>query len=164
MPLVPEAYYQFILDYAPYVYVIPPDTPDTELGRVAFAAAFAIDFLYEAYFGPQFEDRRIEIYNKIVSLADWILTQQFTNDAKLACGRFKINEYSTSYYSVDACRAIPSLLKAYELTNNVNYLNAAMLAGATFLYNMQHKPSQLAIHDNYYAILQEPSQKTMNGF
>jgi len=150
MPLVPEAYYQFVLDYAPYVYVIPPDTPDTELGKAAFAAAFAINFLYEAYSNPQFEDRRTEIHNKIVSLADWILTQQCTDDAKLAYGGFKSNENSTSYYSVDACRAIPSLLKAYELTNNVNYLNAAVLAGATFLYNMQHKPSQLAIHDKYY--------------
>jgi len=24
---VPEAYYQFVIDYAPYVYVVPPGTP-----------------------------------------------------------------------------------------------------------------------------------------
>jgi hypothetical protein len=41
-------------------------------------------------------------------------------------------------------------LKAYELTSNVDYLNAAVLAGATFLYNMQHKPSELGVHDKYY--------------
>jgi hypothetical protein len=147
---IPQAYYQFVMDYAPYVYVIPPDTPDTEWGKAAFATAFAIDFLYEAYFNQQFEDRRTEIKSKIVNLADWILTQQCTDDTKLAYGGFKSNENSTHYYSVDACRVIPSILKAYELTNNTDYLNAAVLAGATFLYNMQHKPSQLGVHDKYY--------------
>ncbi|MCW3993756.1 MAG: hypothetical protein NWE85_04235, partial [Candidatus Bathyarchaeota archaeon] len=150
MTTVPQAYYQFVMDYAPYVYVIPPDTPDTEWGKAAFAAAFAIDFLYEAYFDKQFEDRKTEINSKIVNLADWILTQQCTNQAKLAYGGFKSNENSTHYYSIDACRVIPSILKAYELTNNVDYLNAAVLAGATFLYNMQHKPNELGIHDKYY--------------
>jgi len=48
MGAVPEAYYQFVMDFAPYVYVIPPETPDPEWGRAAFAASFAIDFLYEA--------------------------------------------------------------------------------------------------------------------
>jgi len=147
---VPQAYYQFVMDYAPYIYVIPPDTPDTEWGKAAFAAAFAIDFLYEAYFNKQFEDRRTEINSKIVNLADWILTQQCTNDTKLAYGGFKSNENSTHYYSIDACRVIPSLLRAYELTNNADHLNAAVLAGATFLHNMQHKPSELGIHDKYY--------------
>jgi hypothetical protein len=150
MATVPQAYYQFIMDYAPYVYVIPGSGPDIELGRAAFAAAFAIDFFYEAYFDAQFEDRRAEISSKIVSLADWILTQQCTDEAKLAYGGFKSNENSTDYYSVDACRVISSLLKAYELTSNVEYLNAAKLAGATFLYNMQHKPSELGVHDKYY--------------
>lgn len=150
MIAVPEAYYQFVIDYAPYVYVIPPDTPDTEWGKAAFAAAFAIDFLHEVHLNQQFEDRRTEIQNKIVNLADWILTQQCTDDAKLAYGGFKSNEDSAHYYSVDACRVIPSILKAYELTSNTDYLNAAVLAGATFLYNMQHKPSQLEVHDKYY--------------
>jgi len=150
MAEVPQAYYQFIMDYAPYVYVISGSGPDTELGRAAFAAAFAIDFFYEAYFDAQFEDRRTEISSKIVSLADWVLTQQCTDEAKLAYGGFKSSENSTDYYSVDACRVIPSLLKAYELTSNVDYLNAAKLAGATFLYNMQHKPSELGVHDKYY--------------
>jgi len=150
MVVVPEAYYQFVMDYAPYVYVIPPDTPDPEYGKAAFAAAFAIDFLYEAYSNEQFESRRTEINNKIVSLANWILTQQCTDSGKLAYGGFKSNENSTYYYSVDACRIIPSLLKAYELTSNVAYLDAARLAGATFLYNMQHKPNELGVHDKYY--------------
>ena len=150
MTAVPQAYYQFVMDYAPYVYIIPPNTPDAEWGRAAFAAAFAIDFLYEAYFDQQFEDRRTEIRSKIVSLANWILTQQCTNDAKLAYGGFRSNENSTYYYSVDGCRVIPSLLKAYELTSNADYLNAAVLAGATFLYNMQHKPRELGVHDKYY--------------
>jgi hypothetical protein len=150
MTAVPEAYYQFVVDYAPYVYVVPPSTPDLEYGKTAFAAAFAIDFLYEAYSNPQFEDRRAEINNKIVNIANWILTQQCIDNGKCAYGGFKSNEDSTDYYSVDACRVIPSLLKAYELTGNVAYLDAARLAGATFLYNMQHKPSDLGVHDKYY--------------
>jgi hypothetical protein len=79
---VPEAYYKFVMDYAPYIYVVPPDTPDSTFGRAIFAAAFAIDFLYEAYFAKQFEDRKTDIYNKLVSLADWILTQQCTDPAE----------------------------------------------------------------------------------
>lgn len=150
MAAVPEAYYQFVMDYAPYVYVIPPDTPDPEYGRAAFAAAFAIDFLYEAHAKTQFESRRIEVNNKIASLADWILTQQCTDSDKHAYGGFKSKEDSTHYYSIDACRVIPALLKAYELTDTIAYLDAAKLAGGTFLYNMQHKPSLLGVHDKYY--------------
>jgi len=137
MTAVPEAYYQFVVDYAPYVYVIPPGTPDLEHGRAAFAAAFAIDFLYEAYSAEQFESSKTDIYNKIISLADWILTQQCTDNMKKAYGGFKSNENSTYYYSVDACRVIPSLLRAYKLTNDADYLDAAKLAGATFLKTMQ---------------------------
>ena len=137
MGAVPEAYYQFVMDYAPYVYVIPESGPDPEWGRAAFAAAFAIDFLYEAYSAKQFEDRKTNIYDKIVGLADWLLTQQCIDPAKKAYGGFKSAENSTYYYSVDACRVIPSLLRAYELTSNLDYLNSAKLAGATFLKTMQ---------------------------
>jgi len=136
---VPDAYYQFVMDYAPYVYVIPGSGPDLTWGRAAFAAAFATDFLHEAYHDSQFASKQTDIYNKIVSLADWILTQQCTDPAKKAYGGFKSNETSTYYYSVDACRVIPSLLRAYDLTGTVGYLNAAKLAGATFLKTMQDK-------------------------
>jgi len=134
---VPEAYYEFVMSYAPYVYVIPPNTPDPSFGRAAFAAAFAIDFLYEAYGSKQFENRKNDILNKIISLADWILTQQCADQQKKAYGGFKSAENSTYYYSVDACRVIPSLLRAYELTNDADYLNAAKLAAGTFLKTMQ---------------------------
>jgi hypothetical protein len=40
LALVPAAYYQFVIDYTPYVDVIPLSTPDPEFDR----AAFAIDF------------------------------------------------------------------------------------------------------------------------
>ena len=89
MGTVPETYYQFVMDYAPYVYVIPPNTSDPTFGRAAFAAAFAIDFLSEVYSVNQFENRKTEIYNKIVSLADRILTQQCTDNLKKAYGGFK---------------------------------------------------------------------------
>jgi len=55
---VPDAYYNFIKDYAPYVYIIPPSTPDPTWGRAAFAAAFAIDFLYQAYSDPQYASKQ----------------------------------------------------------------------------------------------------------
>jgi hypothetical protein len=150
MGRVPEAYFQFVMDYAPYVYVVPESGPDPEWGRAAFAAAYAVDFLFEAYFDPQFDARSSEIEAKIVELADWVLTQQCTDNEKQAYGGFKSAESSTAYYSVDACRTIPALLKAYELTSNAAYLTSATLAAATFLYNMQHKPGQLGVHDRYY--------------
>ena len=150
MAKVPDVYYQFIMEHAPYVYVIPESGPDMTWGKATFAAAFAVDFLFEAYFDPQFDDRSAEIESKIVELADWILTQQCTDSEKQAYGGFKSAESSAQYYSVDACRTIPALLKAYELTTNAAYLNSAKLAAGTFLYNMQQKPSQLGVHDRYY--------------
>jgi hypothetical protein len=150
MSKVPEAYYQFVMDYAPYVYVVPESGPDLEWGKAAFAAGFAVDFLFEAYFDTEFDARSGEIEAKIVELSDWILTQQCTDSEKQAYGGFKSSENGTYYYSVDACRTIPALLKAYELTTNEAYLNAAKLAGNTFLFNMQRNPSQLGIHDQYY--------------
>ena len=124
MTKVPEAYYQFVMDYVPYVYVVPEVGPDLDWGKAAFAAGFAVDFLFEAYFDPDFDARTVEIEAKIVELADWMLTQQCTDSQKLAYGGFKSTENSTYYYSVDACRTIPALLKAYELTTNAEYLFA----------------------------------------
>jgi hypothetical protein len=137
MGTVPEAYYQFIMDYAPNIYIIPPDTPDLAYGKGVLAASFALDFFSEAYFAKQFELRKVEVYDKIVSLADWVLTQQCTDPARKAYGGFKSAEGSTYYYSVDACRAIPSLLRAYELISDIRYLDAAKLSGGTFLKTMQ---------------------------
>jgi hypothetical protein len=137
MGTVPEAYFQFVMDYAPYVYIIPPNTPDPDFGKGVLAASFAIDFLCEAYSAQQFEDRKAEIYYKIVSLSDWVLTQQCIDSSRKAYGGFKSAETSSYFYSVDACRAIPSLLRAYELTKDNRYLEAAKLAGGSFLKTMQ---------------------------
>lgn len=79
---VPEAYYQFVMDYAPNVYVI---------------ASFAIDFLCEAYSTEQFEDRKADIYAKIVSIADWVLTQQCLEPARKGYGGFKSSETKQAY-------------------------------------------------------------------
>jgi hypothetical protein len=213
---VPHAYYQFVMHYAPFFYVIPTnlasdaatgqknvtvtdgtkfqaDFPveikddahaewnevDTVLGNVItmknnlansyyiandgkvegpdpafkrgmFPAAFAIEFLSEAYSASQFSALQATILAKIVELADWLLTQQCTDPAKKAYGGFKNGEGSTEYWSIDAGRAIPALLKAYELTDDSDYLTAAKLAGYTFLYNMQHQPELLGVHDKYY--------------
>ena len=216
MGVVPEAYYQFMMHYAPYFYVIatamsqdPPsgqknvtvadgtkfqagypveikddahaewntvasvagnvvtmvnnlaytyyvakngkvEDPDPSYGRGAFPAAFAIDFLYQAYSTSQFSNKQTEIKNKIIELADFILTQQCMDNTKKAYGGFKNAEAGTEYWSIDAGRSIPPLLKAYTLTSTVGYLDAAKLAGYTFLYNMQHQPSILGVHDKYY--------------
>jgi hypothetical protein len=137
MGAVPEVYYQFVMDYAPYVYVIAPNTPDPAFGKGVLAASFAIDFLCEALSAKQFEDRQTDTINKIVNLADWVLTQQCLDPARKAYGGFRSAEESNYYYSVDACRVIPSLLRAYELTSDARYLEAAKLAGGTFLKAMQ---------------------------
>jgi hypothetical protein len=147
---VPEAYYQFVMDYAPYLYVDPESGPDLMWGKAALSAGFAVDFLYEAYFNPQFDARSSEIEAKIVQLTDWILTQQITEEQSQALGGFVSGEDSTTCYSVDVGRVVPALLKAYELTSNVAYLDSAKLAVGTFLYNMQHKPSETGVHDCFY--------------
>ena len=213
---VPQSYYDFIMHYAPYFYVIPTaittdapagqknvtvsegtkfqanypveikddahaewntvasvagnvvtmqnnltytyyvanngkvEGPDPSFGRGAFPAAFAIDFLYQAYSSSQFASNQATILAEITSLADFIVSQQCTNASKKAYGGFASAVGSTQYYSVDAARCIPSLLKAYALTNTASYLSAAILAGLTFLYNMQHQPSLLGIQDKYY--------------
>ncbi|MEM3626444.1 MAG: hypothetical protein QXZ25_00250 [Candidatus Bathyarchaeia archaeon] len=216
MGAVPETYYEFLVHYAPYFYVIPTELaedasagqknvtvadgskfqvgypvevkddayaewnrvsavngnvltmennlqhtyhvnrnggvegPDPGFGRGAFPAAFAIDFLYEAYSSKQFESQKADILNKITELANFILTQQCTDPNRKAYGGFKNNENGTEHWSIDAGRCIPPLLRAYELTNDSDCLDAAVLAGATFLYNMQHEPANLGIHDRYY--------------
>jgi len=216
MGTVPDAYYQFVMHYAPWFYVIttamaadPPagqknvtvtdgskfsvgmqveikdsahsewnevdsvagdvvtmknnlaytyyvakggtvDHGDLSFGKGAFPAAFAIEFLYEAYSTTQFSPSQTEIRSKIVELADWLLTQQCIDPAKKAYGGFKSSESSTAYWAVDAGRVIPALLKAYVLVGTSGYLDAAKLAGYTFLYTMQHEPGNLGIHDKYY--------------
>jgi hypothetical protein len=124
--------------------------PDPAFGRGAFAAAFAIDFLYEAYSASQFSALQSDILAKVVSLADWLLAQQCVDPARAAYGGFKSGESATDYWSIDAGRSIPALLKAYSLTSDADYLDAAKLAGYTFLYNMQHQPALYGVHDRYY--------------
>ncbi|MEM3623448.1 MAG: hypothetical protein QXR76_06750 [Candidatus Bathyarchaeia archaeon] len=132
-----SAYLQFVLDNAPYFYYVPDSGVIGERGVAA--AAFAIDFLCEAYSDGRCAAKKTEIYDKIVSLADWILTQQCIDDAKQAYGGFRSSETSDYYYAIDACRTIPSLLKAYRLKNKTDYLNSAKLAGSTFLKTMQDR-------------------------
>ncbi len=124
--------------------------PDPAFMKGAFAAAFAIDFLYEAYYDSQFDAVKTDILAKASSLADWLLAQQCTDPARKAYGGFKSGESSTQYYALDACRVIPALLEAYQLTSTTEYLDAAKLAALTFLYNMQHQPVALGVHDKYY--------------
>jgi hypothetical protein len=145
-----DVYLQFVLDYAPYFYYIPGSGVDPEWGRGPAAAAHAIDFLIECYSDSRFADKKTDIYNKIVALADYLLSIQNTNNTKEAYGGFKSKDDSTFYYSIDAHRAVPALLKAYDLTGTIGYYNAAKLAGGTFLHNMQHRPSVLGVHDKYY--------------
>lgn len=146
-----RTYLDFVLNYAPYFYYLPGSgTTDPEWGRGPAPAAFGIMFLAEAYEAEEFESEKTMLLNKIVELADYLLSIQCTDDLKLAYGGFQSKDGSDYYYAIDAMRAVPALLKAYDLTGTVGYLDAATLAGGTFLYNMQHKPSILGIHDQYY--------------
>ena len=213
---VPQSYYDFIMHYAPYFYVIPTlmtadslagqknvtvadgtkfqagfpvqiydnsnsewnvvgsvngnvvtmqnnlmntyhvanagtvEGPDPAYGQGVFPAAFAIDFLCQAYTAPQFSADQTDILAKITSLADFILSQQCKNAAKKAFCGFASSVGSTQYYSVDAARCIPALLETYSLTGNASYVLAAANAANPFLYNMQHAPSALGVHDKYY--------------
>ena len=213
---VPQSYYDFIMHYAPYFYVIPTlmtadslagqknvtvadgtkfqsgypvqiydnsnsewnvvgsvngnvvtmqnnlvntyhvanggtvEGPDPAYGQGVFPAAFAIDFLYQAYSAPQFAANQAAILAEIQSLANFILTQQCTNASKNAYGGFASAVGSTQYYAVDAARCIPSLLRAYALTKTASYLSAAVLAGYTFLHIMQTLPVFFGIFDRYY--------------
>ena len=213
---VPQSYYDFIMHYAPYFYVIPTllgadassgqknvtvadgtkfqagfpvqiyddsnsewnvvgsvngnvvtmqnnlvntyhvandgtvEGPDPAYGQGVFPAAFAIDFLYQAYSAPQFAANQAAILAEIVSLANFIVSQQCTNASKNAYGGFASAVGSTQYYAVDAARCIPSLLRAYDLTKTASYLSAAVLAGYTFLHNMQTLPVFFGIFDRYY--------------
>jgi hypothetical protein len=124
--------------------------PDPAYGQGVFPAAFAIDFLYQAYSAPQFSANQAAILADIVSLANFIVSQQCTNASKNAYGGFASAVGSTQYYAVDAARCIPSLLRAYDLTNTASYLSAAVLAGYTFLHNMQTLPVFWGIFDRYY--------------
>lgn len=137
-----------------YTYYIAKDAeidhPDATFGKAAFAAAFALEYLYEAYSAGQFSSTKADILARIVELADFILTQQCTNAALKAYGGFESTDGSGYYYSIDGGRCIPALLKAYELTKDSDYLDAAKLAGYTFLYNMQHDIADLGLTDTYY--------------
>lgn len=146
---IPDIYYEFIMNYSPYIYVFENSTPDYSWGRSAFAASFSIQFLYQAYHDPQFRLVKDDIYKKIIELSNWLLTQQCKDMESLVYGGFKSTEFSIYYYSIDAGRAIPALLHAYMLTGNRRYLSSAIKA-AFFLYNMQHKPYELNLTDSYY--------------
>ena len=125
MGTVPQQYFNFIMDYAPYFYVIPGTGVDTEWGRGPAAAAHAIDFLSEAYQSSQFENQKTAIYNKIVELANYLLSIQCTDNQKHTYGGFQSKDGSNHYYSIDAMRAVPALMKAYNLTGTQAYLDAA---------------------------------------
>lgn len=141
----------FIMQHAPYFYYLPETgTPDPEWERGPAPAAFAINFLHEVYWAKDFETRKPDINSKIVELADYLLSIQCVDPQKQAYGGFKSKDNSNSYYSVDAMRAATALLHAYDLTSNETYLDAAKLAGGVFLYNMQHQPVLLGLHDQYY--------------
>lgn len=126
------------------------DHADISFGKGAFPAAFAIEFLTEAYSASQYSLLQATILAKIVELSDWLLTQQCTDPAKYAYGGFFSADGGSECWSIDAGRCIPALLKAYALTADADYLNAAKLAGYTYLYTMQQQPAVLGIHDRYY--------------
>ncbi len=206
MGTVPDIYFQFVMHYAPFVYVVPTvlssatigqktvtvadgskfeagypvqisdsggsewntvasvlgnvvtmennlqrtyyaanagkvEGPEPAYGRGVMSASFAVDFLTQAYGAAQFAGQQSAVLAKIVELADWILTQQCSDPAKLAYGGFASAEGSPQYWSIDAGRCIPALLEAYQLTGDSRYLDAAKLCGGTFLKTVQDQQS-----------------------
>jgi hypothetical protein len=144
-----QDYFDFVMQYAPYFYYILGVGVDPEWDRGPAPAAHAIDFLIGCYSDSRFADDKTDIYVKIVELADYLLSIQCNNNAKEAYGGFQSKDGSDFYYSIDAHRAVPALLKAYDLTGTIGYYNAAVLAVGTYLYSMQHPPIP-AVHDKYY--------------
>ncbi|MCJ7763191.1 hypothetical protein MUP38_07045 [Candidatus Bathyarchaeota archaeon] len=126
------------------------DHPDIAYGKGTFPAAFAIEFFYDYYGTLSAGALKTTVLAKIQSLADWLITQQCVNVALKAYGGFVNSEGSDEYWSIDAGRAIPALLKAYSLTGDADHLASAILAGRTFLFNMQNEPTVLALQDTYY--------------
>ncbi|MCW4018000.1 MAG: hypothetical protein NWF00_04890 [Candidatus Bathyarchaeota archaeon] len=126
------------------------DHPDLTFGKGAFPAAFAVEYLFDSYSAGQFSTVKSEILTKVLELSDWLLTQQCTDSQKAAYGGFKSAEGSTQYWSIDAGRVIPALLKAYKLSDDLAYREAAKLCGYTFLYNMQHGPLAAGVVGGYY--------------
>lgn len=143
-----QDYADFIIEYAPYFYYTPGEGVDPVWGKGPAAAAHSIDFLVLCHADSRFASMQSTIYDKIVELADFLVSIQCTNNTKKAYGGFQSKEGSDYYYSIDAHRSIPALLKAYDLTANVDYYNAAVLAG-DYLYTMQHPPVP-SVHDQYY--------------
>jgi hypothetical protein len=97
------------------------DHGDLDFGKGVFPAAFAIEFLYEAYSAAQFASKQTEIHNKIVELADWLLTHQCTDNLKKAYGGFKSSESSAQYWAIDAGRCIPALPVNHNVDCKADY-------------------------------------------
>jgi len=107
-----QTYLDFVMNYAPYFYYLPDQgIVDPEWGRGPAPASFAIEFLSEAYKTKEFENQKSSILNKVVELADYVLSIQCSDQAKLAYGGFKSKDESTYYYAIDAMRAVSALLK-----------------------------------------------------
>ena len=61
MVTVPQEYFDFVMDFAPYFYYIPGTGVDPEWERGPTSAAHAIDFLAQAHQSPQYEEKQTQI-------------------------------------------------------------------------------------------------------
>jgi hypothetical protein len=66
MGTVPQQFFSFVMDYAPYFYVNPDTGADPTWGRGPAPAAHAIGFLAAAYQSPQFTQEKTGIDRKSV--------------------------------------------------------------------------------------------------
>jgi hypothetical protein len=147
---VVQIYINYLLEHSPCWYFDSASgTVVSEWGDGAAPAAFTIEALLMAYRDPGFKNQKALILDKIIFLANYILTEQNTDPSTYAYGGFRSTDSSTWYYSIDAGRVLPALLKTYQLTGNLSYLDSARNA-VNFLYMMQHKPAQLSLMDAYY--------------
>ena len=145
-----QIYINFLIEHSPCWYFDSASgTVVSEWGTDAAPAAFTIEALLMAYRDPDFKTQKALILDKIIFLANYILTEQNTNPSTYAYGGFRSTDSSTWHYSIDAGRVLPALLKTYQLTGNSSYLDSAKKA-VNFLYVMHHKPAQLGLMDAYY--------------
>jgi hypothetical protein len=98
-----------------------------------------------------------DVYEKIISLSDFILSLQYADDPNEGhYGAFIKNEGDVDnyYYSTNASHCAEALLYSYQVTNVEKYREAS-INGANFLIRMQD-PALGAIYEYYHAGVSHP--------
>jgi hypothetical protein len=142
-------FYSFIVQYAPLLGY-------GQTSKQPSAAGTSIRFL-KALRDAQYE---MEVKDKIVELANFILSIQCTDPSKNWYGGVPTEQGGSFYYAIDAAFAGEALLDAYDISQNSYYLTGAQLC-ASFLRHMQTR-NLVGLVDQYYGGFCE-YQRSDNG-